>query len=229
LPSPSPVSLEWGENLDLTFRITNNSRLGVRERTMFLLRRLLLMCCCPSPALQPIAASCDVTLSNTKYSKGAARHLKSQPSAHSWKELIWQPYKLIGRIRTMKSRVLLAALIGFVIGTAMGVAVSAIYTRRSASLFGNRLRCRTIAEEYVSKSLSSPLLDQVNYSPTRNSCVASMHSHYLGFWRDEVVDVVSNETIYTGECNYDGGKCGGGLDIKLEQDMEQAFHESVGR
>jgi hypothetical protein len=43
------------------------------------------------------------------------------------------------------------------------------------------------------------------------------------------VDAVSNETLFTESCNYDGGKCGGGVDMKFLKEREQAFNKAVGR
>src|SRR5882724_5377084 len=111
----------------------------------------------------------------------------------------------------MKGRVLLAGLVGLILGAAIGLCASATYYRRSSAFFAKCLRCRTIAEEYIAKALNSPRLDQVDFSPVRNSCVAAMQSHSLGFWNYEVANVVSNETLFNESCNYDGGKYGGGV------------------
>src|SRR5882724_10406773 len=96
----------------------------------------------------------------------------------------------------MKGRVLLAGLVGLILGAAIGLCASATYYRRSSAFFAKCLRCRTMAEEYIAKALNSPRLDQVDFSPVRNSCVAAMQSHSLGFWNYEVANVVSNETLF---------------------------------
>src|SRR6266849_4315477 len=129
----------------------------------------------------------------------------------------------------MKGRVFLAGLVGLVLGAVIGLCASAIYYRRSSALFANRLRCRAIGEEYVARALGSPVLDKVDFSPARNSCVAAMQSHYLGFWNYQVADVVSNETLFAESCNYDGGKCGGGVDVKFLNEREKAFKKAVGQ
>jgi hypothetical protein len=128
----------------------------------------------------------------------------------------------------MKGRSL-AGLVGLILGVAIGLGAAAIYNRKSAALFANRVHCRTIAEGYITKSVSSPMLDKVDFSPARNSCVAAMQSHYLGFWNYEVADVVSNETLFTESCNYDAGKCGGGVDMKFLKEREEAFNKALGR
>jgi hypothetical protein len=129
----------------------------------------------------------------------------------------------------MTARHIIVGLVAAVLGGAIGVGGSAIYYQRSAALFTNRLRCKTLAEEYISKSDSSPLLEQVGFSQARNSCVASTFTLHVGFSRYEVVDIVSNEKLFSESCDYSGGKCGGGVNIRLSKAMQNAFTKAVGR
>lgn len=127
----------------------------------------------------------------------------------------------------MRSQFILAGFIGIVLGAATGVSSSVIYYRRRAALFANRVRCRTIAEEYLKNSVSSPLLEQVDFSPDRNSCVASTFAVYLGEYRYDVVDVVSNENLFSESCDDARGECGGGVNVKLYEQMQKAFKEAA--
>jgi hypothetical protein len=129
----------------------------------------------------------------------------------------------------MTSRPTITALVGLVLGVVIGVSGSAIYYRWSAALFANRVRCRTLAEEYIAKSDGQALLSQVDFSRTRNSCVASTFALRAGFSKYEVVDIVSNEKLFKGSCDFNGGKCGDGVNIKLNNAMRQAFKQAVGQ
>ena len=129
----------------------------------------------------------------------------------------------------MTARLIIVALVGFVLGVAIGVGGSAIYCRRSTALFSNRLRCRALAEEYIAKSDDQPLLNQVDFSQARNSCVASTFALRAGFSKYEVVDIVSNETLFKESCDFNGGKCGDGVNIKLDKAMREAFKQAVGQ
>lgn len=129
----------------------------------------------------------------------------------------------------MTARLFIVALCGLVLGVAVGVGGSAIYYRRSAALFANRLRCRTLAEEYIAKADEQPFLKQVDFSQSRNSCVASTFTFHAGFSKYEVVDIVSNERLFKESCDFSGGKCGDGVNVKLIKATQEAFRQAVGQ
>jgi hypothetical protein len=88
---------------------------------------------------------------------------------------------------------------------------------------------QTLAEEYIARSDEQPLLDQVDFSQARNTCVASTFALRYGFSRYEVVDIVSNEKLFNKSCDFNGGKCGDGVNIKLDKEKHEAFKQAVGR
>lgn len=70
----------------------------------------------------------------------------------------------------------LIALCGVCVGVGLDQSWHAFRAKKGAEIFQQRLRCRRLADEYEKKESSDfnfLSIDQVDFSPARNSCVAT--------------------------------------------------------
>jgi hypothetical protein len=124
---------------------------------------------------------------------------------------------------------------GLIIGAGSVEAFHSIHDRQKHELFEQKLRCKTLGETYAKKAsdeYTSVFLDRVDFSKTRNSCVASVLNTSAGrFMTYQVVDVVTGDLLSTGSCDDKDSQsrsfCGKGKDISLIQERDAAFDRLV--
>ena len=89
--------------------------------------------------------------------------------------------------------------------------------------FEQKLRCKQLAESYVrsnSNDMSTVYLERSGFSIHRNSCVAATSKVFMSdSWDYEVVDVISGDTLHSGNCfsnkTSDSLWCGNGRNMQL--------------
>lgn len=110
----------------------------------------------------------------------------------------------------MNRKLWLCAVVGALVGATSLQTVHVIGDRNSRELFGQRLRCKALADKYE-KEYSNPYytvgIDRVEFSSSRGSCIASTDEQ-LGpvqkvskDWMYKVVDLLSGETITVLPCS----------------------------
>ena len=79
-----------------------------------------------------------------------------------------------------------------------------------SQIFQERLRCNAVADAYVKEKSTNPesfllILDKVDYSPARNSCVAELERVYISapLETENVQDLLSGETLFSANCTKD--------------------------
>jgi hypothetical protein len=135
----------------------------------------------------------------------------------------------------------LVGLIGICVGAALDETLHTVRNRKSQAqeqvskeLFQRRLRCKSEADEYAKKQsddTSSFVLEQVEYSPVRHSCVASFTRITTGkrleLWSYETIDILTGESLFSEECvenvPSDRRFCGNGRDMALRKGREDAL------
>lgn len=148
---------------------------------------------------------------------------------------------------------MLVAVIGICGGVAVDEGLHAVRNRKSqpkdrdsSELFQHRLRCKTVADDYAkqnSDDSSALLLERVDFSPSRRSCIASFTRWTTGKQKlqrcncfveihdYEAVDLLSGETLYSGQCveNDPDARtfCGNGRDMKLGQERSDALESAL--
>jgi hypothetical protein len=131
-----------------------------------------------------------------------------------------------------------AFLVGVLVGTGSVEAFHMIRDRNHRQVFEEKIRCKGLAEVYVksnSEDESFVLLERVDYSPARNSCIASaLEVHEPGHGSSEhyrVVDLLSGETLYKGFCNNNSESgttyCGNGRNVALANARDAAFASAL--
>jgi hypothetical protein len=143
----------------------------------------------------------------------------------------------------------LVALIGIGVGAALDETWHAVRNPKaqaqaqepnSNELFQRRLRCKSEADDYARKSSesnSSLVVDKVEYSPSRHSCIASFTRITSGagteLWSFETIDILTSETLFSEECveNDPNDKrfCGNGRDMVLRKGREDALAAALSR
>jgi hypothetical protein len=144
----------------------------------------------------------------------------------------WLPERLLRMLRKIAVPVL-AALLGMVAG---GVTVDYIHRhsdQRMKQAFVQKERCRNLANRYIrenSKDETSLTLEEVDFSPASNSCIAAIWSfdpnpiRYNEDWR--LVDLVSGKETLVGSCGV-GNDCGNGRNIHIGQRLEIEFKSAI--
>jgi hypothetical protein len=134
---------------------------------------------------------------------------------------------------------LLIALAGLCIGAALDEGLHAIRNRSGDEVFQQRLHCRTFADAYVKKNSdanTSLILERVDFSPGRRSCVATISKaanwgRGTTWWSYETVDIVTGEMLFKGDCNGNDAKatsfCGNGQDMELMQKRDKALETAL--
>ena len=136
----------------------------------------------------------------------------------------------------MKPRITVVFVIGILCG---GLAVEAGHIFRDGhrhEVFEERLRCKALAEAYVKGQSEEPytMLERVDFSPSRNSCIAAIHK--VTFPHSDqtfnVVDVISGEVLSHSWCAGDDetskSYCGNGKNISLRNEYKRGFEKTVG-
>ncbi len=111
---------------------------------------------------------------------------------------------------------IMALIFGIVLGAASTEGIHFYRQSYDSRIFQQRARCRAVADAYVKKNTdlsdssltgSSVILEKVDYSPARNSCVAELNSTYFapggGLKFYSVQDLLSGESLFTVDCNKD--------------------------
>jgi hypothetical protein len=133
----------------------------------------------------------------------------------------------------------LTALIGLGIGVGSDEVLHAFRERKSAEFFQQRIRCRHLADNYANKESSdfnSFLIDKVDFSPVRNSCIASA-SRVRAIpnngpeWTYQTVDIVTGEVFFIRSCYGTDEKsplfCGNGYNMKLMDERDKALEAAL--
>ena len=123
---------------------------------------------------------------------------------------------------------------GILVGAAVSEGFHLLRGRHQRESFQRRVQCRNLAKIYAASNSddnTSVLLDRVDFSSARNSCVVSLSEASFSLWHYEVVDIVTGDRLYLGTCN---GKdptsadfCGGGRDVHLMEQRDEVFNRVV--
>jgi hypothetical protein len=136
------------------------------------------------------------------------------------------------------------AMVVFLVGlTVGGEGVGGYYRfheKRTAEVFSRRFQCNGLASRYTKKESSDTQAvypQMVGYSTVSNSCVAYFQvREYYGprakFREWRVIDLLSDEELYTGECDdgsppYADVECGNGNNVMFSRRSEVAFHQAI--
>lgn len=127
----------------------------------------------------------------------------------------------------------LVSLVGLCIGAGLDETLHVLRYRKanaatqvSKESFQRLLQCKHLADDYVTKNTddhTSLLLDRVDFSPARHSCIVALSrtssGHGITLFGYETVDILSAETLFSGECNENDPNsrifCGNGRDLQL--------------
>ena len=134
-----------------------------------------------------------------------------------------------------KAEVLLVA-VGVLIGAGLVQTIHSLHRQTQKATFETRLCCKNLAAAYA-KSLrdsGETVIERVEFSPIRNSCLASTFT--LAGKHHEVekfglVDVVSDEKIFEATCNSVDPNanifCGNGMDTTIRNQRDLAFQNAI--
>ena len=141
----------------------------------------------------------------------------------------------------MNKKLWLGVAVGALVGAAAVQTVHVISDRNSRELFGQRLRCKTLADKYV-KDRSRVVLSRIEFSHSRSSCIASTYEQLgldaatgeqLGLkptgksYMFSVVDLLTDEGLMSRTCtttkDFDWAQpeCSKGL-----QERDKAFEDA---
>jgi hypothetical protein len=121
---------------------------------------------------------------------------------------------------------------GLLIGAVAATAYLRLQQSNNQARFEAKITCRQIAQEYEknrSRDGSAIELQQVDYSPKRNSCIATLDSNDDLFQSANVVDVITGEVIWSDECveqntgSAGSDWCGNGRNVKMDQERDKQF------
>src|ERR1700730_78484 len=138
------------------------------------------------------------------------------------------------------------ALLGLCVGVALDEAAHMVLNRKSEArdrdnneLFQQRLRCRNEVDAYMRSTSDdgngAPMLEVVEFSPPRHSCVAEFTRVLSGkgaeIWTYETVDILTGETLFRDLCLMRGGDssntCGSGMDMQLKANRDKALNAAL--
>ncbi len=101
-----------------------------------------------------------------------------------------------------------------------------------------RLQCKHLADDYLQRNSdenTSVLLDRVEFSPARHSCIAAVtrgkSGNRITLYEYEAVDLLTAETLFSGECNGNDANsrifCGNGRDVQLLDKRDKALEAAL--
>jgi hypothetical protein len=100
-----------------------------------------------------------------------------------------------------------ASVLSAFVGAGIVETAHLVRDRRGRDMFAQRLQCKRLAEQYLEKNSSeyhNVMLERVEFSVPRNSCVASIaeisSTPPADTWTYQVTDVISNENLYMDLC-----------------------------
>lgn len=147
--------------------------------------------------------------------------------------------------KTRLWRLVIVAIVALCAGAALDEGFHALRNGRaksmvSAEAFQRRLRCKSLADQYVKQSSddnSTMFVDRVEISPARNSCIAAVsraeHGQRGTLWSYETVDILTGETLFTGLCNQNDQRsplfCGNGRDTQLMDKRDKALEAALSK
>lgn len=106
--------------------------------------------------------------------------------------------------------------------------------RQRREVFAQRLRCKSLAEDFAKNHTSSYLtmfVQRSDYSLARNTCIASDSMLTETQNTFDVVDVITGEVLSTSHCERkeptSSSFCGNGKDIALTARQTKAFEEAL--
>ena len=105
---------------------------------------------------------------------------------------------------------IMALIAGIVLGVEATEGFNIYRQSHDSQIFQERLRCNAVADAYVKEKSTNPesfllILDKVDYSPARNSCVAELERVYISapLETENVQDLLSGETLFSANCTKD--------------------------
>lgn len=122
-------------------------------------------------------------------------------------------------------RDILLLILGLIFGALAFQLRQQHHEQKSKQVFEQRIRCKAIADKYVVQN-EDAVLQEVEYSAQRNSCMAAIHTLGKDLRGWDLVDLLSGETINLGMCD-ESKDCGGGNDLKFEAALKEAFDRSL--
>jgi hypothetical protein len=136
----------------------------------------------------------------------------------------------------------LVALLGFCAGAASDEAWHAVQNRNNAEVFGQRVRCSTLADAYAKKNSADDIslyVEHVDFSSTRRSCVAAITRALsnkqgdIAIYYYDTVDIVTAESLFSGSCIENNAEastfCGNGRNMKLIQERDKALETALSK
>jgi hypothetical protein len=132
----------------------------------------------------------------------------------------------------------LVALVGLCLGVALDEARHMALNRNNVEVFQQRLRCKSVADDYVKKNSddnSTLFLERVGFSPSRRSCVAAF-TRWTTAKRGEIhdyetIDILSGETLFSDGCIENDPEsttfCGNGRDMQLWKERENVLETAL--
>jgi hypothetical protein len=139
----------------------------------------------------------------------------------------------------------LVLLVGLCVGAGLDETLHVLRYRKanaatqvSNETFQRRLQCKHLADDYVTKNSddhTSLLLDRVDFSPSRHSCIVALSrtssGHGITLYGYETVDILSAETLFSGECNENDPNsrifCGNGRDMQLMEKRDKTLEAAL--
>lgn len=108
----------------------------------------------------------------------------------------------------------------------------------SNEAFRQRLECKRLADDYVQNNSDDHtrlLLDRVDFSPSRHSCIVALSrtssGHGITLYGYDTVDILTAETLFSGECNENDPNsrifCGNGRDMQLIERRDKTLEAAL--
>jgi hypothetical protein len=132
-----------------------------------------------------------------------------------------------------KASITAALCVGFLIGATTAGLFHVVRGRNLHATLEQKLRCKDLTENYVKKySIERATLnvDRFDFSPSQNTCVASVSKTSGNHESYQVVDVVLEKMLFTGSCDGDENSreyCDNGRASMLLQQQDEAFQKAV--
>ena len=108
---------------------------------------------------------------------------------------------------TTRKITITAIIAGIVLGAAVTEGFNIYRQSHDSQIFQERLRCKAVADAYVKENSTDEnrtgrfvILHRVDYSPVRNSCVADLEHSFGPLITENVVDLLSGETLFSVNC-----------------------------
>src|ERR1035441_2561498 len=116
---------------------------------------------------------------------GAGKRPAPQPDRIVTRDRLYGRPTEQAKAMTTRKITIMALIAGIVLGAAATEGFNVYRQSHDSQIFQERLRCKAVADAYVKEENSTDpehvswILDKVDYSPARNSCVADVEAHYF--------------------------------------------------